>query len=195
MNPKAASIDPIEACRRAVEDARSVISAVRPEDMRKPTPCTEWDVRALVAHMAGVCQRFTTMLRGDTIEDPSTRGAAIYEGDDPIAAYAGVADAVLREWEAPGALDKTLQLPFGPTPAALGIRIFTTDQAVHAWDLAQAIGRPHQIDAELAAQVFETMQGLRPELRGPGRAYGELVPVPEEASIQDHMLAISGRRP
>src|SRR3712207_1604924 len=136
----------IEACRRAVEDTRSVISAVRPEDMAKPTPCSEWDVRALVAHMVGVCQAFTLVLRGGTMDAVVAKGAATYEGDDAIAAYEWAADEAMREWEAPGALENSLQLPFGATPAAMAITIFTSDQAIHAWDLAKALGRPHQID-------------------------------------------------
>ena len=189
-------MNPIEACRRAVEDARSVVAAVRPEDMTKPTPCTEWDVRALVAHMVGVCQAFADVLRGGTMDAVVAKGGATFDGDDPIAAYEWAADEVMREWEAPGALEKSLQMPFGPTPAAAAIKIFTSDQAIHAWDLAKAIGRPHQVDEALATQTYEMMQGLlRPEFRGPGKGFGELQPVPDDAPIQDRMLAFSGRRP
>jgi uncharacterized protein (TIGR03086 family) len=146
--------------------------------------------------MVGVCQAFTAVLRGGTMDAVVASGAATDEGDDPIAAYEWAADEAMREWEAPGALGKSLQLPFGPTPAAVGIKIFTSDQAIHAWDLATAIGRPHQVDESLASQTYEMMQGLlRPEMRGPGKGFGELQTVPDDAPIQDRMLAFAGRRP
>ena len=189
-------MNPIEGCRRAVEDARAVVAAVRPEDLTRPTPCPDWDARALIAHMAGVCQAFTAVLRGGTMDATVARGAATYEGDDPIAAYEWAADEIMREWEAPGALEKSLQLPFGPTPAATAIKIFTADQLIHAWDLARAIGRPHEIDEALASQTLEMMQGLlRPEMRGPSGGFAEIQAVPDDAPIQARMLAFSGRRP
>jgi uncharacterized protein (TIGR03086 family) len=78
----------------------------------------------------------------------------------------------------------------------MAVRIFTADQAIHAWDLAKATGRPHQIDETLATETYETMHALlRPEFRGPGKAFGELQPVPDDAPIPDRMLAFSGRRP
>lgn len=189
-------MDPIEGCRRAIDDAQEVLSSVRPDELTSPTPCSEWDVRALIGHMAGVCQNFTSVLRGGTMDASAAQGKASIDGDDPIAAYRIVADDALRAWAAPGALEKTLQLPFGPTPAAIAIRIFTADQFIHAWDLAKALGRPHQMDEELAAQTFEMMQGLlRPEMRGPEGGFDQAQPVPDDAPIQDRLLAYSGRRP
>lgn len=187
-------MNPIECCRRAVEDARALIATVRAEELTASTPCTDWDARQLIAHMVGVCHAFTAVLRGGTMDATVAKGGATFDGDDPIAAYEWAADEVMREWESPGALEKTLQMPFGPTPAAMGIRVFTADQLIHAWDLATAIGRPHRIDEGLAAQTLELMQGLlRPEMRGPGRGFGEAHPCPEDASVQDRLLAFSGR--
>lgn len=189
-------MNPIEGCRRAVEDARAVVASVSPDQTLTPTPCTDWDVRGLIGHMAGVCAAFTTVLRGGTMDATVAKGQATVEGDDPVAAYEWAADEVMREWEAPGALGKTLQLPFGPTPAAMAIKIFTADQLIHAWDLAQALGRPHRLDEALAAQTLEMMHALlRPEMRGPGRGFGEAQPCPEDAPVQDRLLAYSGRRP
>lgn len=31
-----------------------VVDGVRADQLEKPTPCTEWDVRALINHMVGV---------------------------------------------------------------------------------------------------------------------------------------------
>lgn len=189
-------MDPIEGCRRAVDDARALIATVRPDELTASTPCTDWDVRQLIGHMVGVCQNFAGALRGETMDATVVRGGVSFDGEDPIAVYRDAADDVMREWEAPGALERTLQMTFGPTPAAVAIRIFTADQFIHAWDLAKALGRPHRMDEELAAQTLEMMHGLlRPELRGPGRAFDEAQPFTDDAPIEDRLLAFSGRRP
>jgi len=189
-------MDPIEGCRRAIDDARALVFSVRADDLTKSTPCSEWDVRALIGHMAAVCQNFAAVLRGGTMDASMDPGKASVGGDDPVAAYRAAADDVMQEWEMPDALEKTLQLPFGPTPAAMGIRIVTADQLLHAWDLARALGRPHQMDEGLAGQSLEMMQGLlKPEMRGPDSGFGEAQPVLDDASVQDRLLAFSGRRP
>ena len=189
-------MDPIKGCRRAVDEARALVSSVRPDELATPTPCAAWDVRALIGHMAGVNVAFAGVLRGGQIDLSVAQGKASFGGDDPVAAYRATADDAMREWEAPGALEKTLELPFGPTPAAFAIRIFTADQLVHAWDLAKALGRPHQMDEDLAAQTLEMMQGiLKPEMRGPEAGFDQAQPVSDDATIQDRLLAFSGRRP
>ena len=36
------------------------VEALRPEDWTRPTDCTEWDVRQMVAHIAGQANIFST---------------------------------------------------------------------------------------------------------------------------------------
>ena len=44
--------------------------------------------------------------------------------------------------------------------------------------------------------LLELMQQwLKPEMRGPGKAFGLEVPCPEDAPIQDRAVAFSGRQP
>ena len=38
------------------------VETLRPEDWARPTDCTEWDVRQLVAHIAGMTRLFSTPL-------------------------------------------------------------------------------------------------------------------------------------
>src|SRR5512133_1709801 len=51
------------ATRLAVTEYQRVsnaVDALRPEDWTRPTDCTEWDVRQLVAHIAGQANLFST---------------------------------------------------------------------------------------------------------------------------------------
>ena len=188
-------MDSIDRLQRSLEGASAMISSVRADELTKPTPCTEWDVRALMNHMAGVCTLFTAALGGGKVEMPPREPVDLL-GNDPAGAYASISQRMLDAWRTPGALERTLEMPIGQTPGALGINIVTTDQLLHTWDLARALGRPYSMDAELAEPALRMMQQLlRPEFRGPGQGFGEAVPCPEDAPVQDRLVAFSGRQP
>ena len=64
--------DPRPLQARAVENARGAVAAVRPEQLTLPTPCTEFDVRALLGHIVAVLHRVAAVGRGeDSAEERS----------------------------------------------------------------------------------------------------------------------------
>ncbi len=96
----------------------------------------------------------------------------------------------------PGTLERTLVTPIGEMPAAVASNIVLADQLLHTWDLARALGRPHTMDADLAETTLQMMQRMmQPEFRGPGKGFAAEVPCPENASIQERLVAFSGRQP
>ena len=128
-------MDEIEHLQRILNEARRMIGSIQPFQRNRPTPCQGWDVTALIYHMIGVCARYTAALQEATPGGGS--GVPEPEVDLPTS-YATLADAVMREWRAPGALDKTITLAIGPMPASAAIWLFLIDQALHTWDLAKA---------------------------------------------------------
>jgi uncharacterized protein (TIGR03086 family) len=186
-------MDAVANCQRAVAGALAMIANVQPEDLARPTPCAEWDVRALVNHMIGVCLGFNAALREKPL-DPDKRDADLV-GDKPAAAYAVASAAMMGAWQAPGALERTLQMPFGEMPAARAAQIVVGDQSIHTWDLATALGRPYAMPDDLADGVLEFMQQFGGSVtRGP-TTFREPVACPPDASTQDRLLALAGRQP
>ena len=57
--------DPRDLHRRAGGMAADVIAHVRPDRLGNATPCTEWDVRALINHIVGGNLRFAAMVAGE----------------------------------------------------------------------------------------------------------------------------------
>jgi uncharacterized protein (TIGR03086 family) len=186
----ARTMPPIEMCQRTLADAERLIASLRPDELSLPTPCSEWNVRQVIDHMIGTNHAFARAVSG-----AAPAHGASPSGDDPAAAYAASARAALAAWQTPGALERTLNLPFGRMPGAQAIGFNIGDQLVHTWDLAKATGRDRTLDAEAAAAVLEAVrQRVSPEARGPGRPFGPEQPCPPDAPISDRLAAFLGRQ-
>lgn len=71
---------------------------------------------------------------------------------------------------------------------------YTSDVFMHAWDLARASGQADPLDADESARLLEGMLPIDEMLRQSGQ-YGQRVPVPDDASPQDRLVAFIGRNP
>jgi uncharacterized protein (TIGR03086 family) len=67
------------------------------------------------------------------------------------------------------------------------------DLAIHAWDLAQAIGADGTIDPDVVDVVYARYKPVERLLKRSGQ-YGERIEVPLDASPQTQLLALFGRR-
>jgi uncharacterized protein (TIGR03086 family) len=179
---------------RALNGANQLVSSVQPDELSRPTPCADWDVRALITHMIGTNRNFTAALTGEqpAVAPPAPTTSA----SELAAAYAAGAEAALAAWRAPGAMDRTLRLSFGEAPASSAVGIIFNDQLIHTWDLAKALGRPYRMDDDLATTAMELSQArMTPDRRGPGKPFGAEVPCAPDAPLQDRLAAFLGRQP
>src|SRR4051794_40648597 len=62
--------DPLDLLASALKQNCEIISRIRPDQANLPTPCSEWDVRALVNHIVYDLRAFTASVDGG--ERPST---------------------------------------------------------------------------------------------------------------------------
>ncbi|MGH9273687.1 MAG: maleylpyruvate isomerase N-terminal domain-containing protein, partial [Acidimicrobiales bacterium] len=51
-------MDPISVLRKAVDQTGRIVAGVKPEQLAVPTPCDDWDLRALLNHTIGVVEMF-----------------------------------------------------------------------------------------------------------------------------------------
>lgn len=170
---------------RAAANAASMAEQVRPEQVDAPTPCVEWNVEALLAHMASGPRYLLTALRVDQ-----------RDGETGDGAYRKSVSGCVEALRVPGALDRRCMSPAGfewsIAEATAGTAM---DQLVHTWDLAVAIGGDRELDPELVDAVVEMFVPHMPEV---GRAVGIVGPevsIPPGASPQDRLLGAMGRQP
>ncbi len=179
--------------QRALLATGHIVAGVRPEQLRAPTPCKDWDVRLLLNHIIGGNHMFAELARGGRVE--ATGDMTDYTRPDPGTHYLDSAEAVLAAWSEPNAMERPCHMPFGDIPAPAAVSIHYVDIVVHGWDLARATDQDAGIDPELAATAFIIAgQLITPELRRSG-AFGPEVPVSVAEPVHHRLVAFTGRRP
>ena len=179
---------------RALDQAAAVISAIPAAQGQLATPCPGWDVRALVQHLIGQDLRnFMIAVRGAAAD---WQAPADELGADWAEAFQARARQLLALWRAADP-DEPIDLPGGgQVPLRSRADQQITELTVHAWDLVKATGQHDDLDPVLAEHALAwSHQMLRPESRGPGRAFGPEIPVPPDAPAYDRLAGWFGRDP
>jgi uncharacterized protein (TIGR03086 family) len=182
----------IETHEKALDQSGNIVDGVDRGQADLATPCTEWNVDALLKHMIGGNWMFATLSEGK----PGEAKPATASGDgNPAHAYRESAGALKAAWRQPGALDKSYQLPFGELPGEAVLSAHTVELVAHGWDLAKATGQEAKYDPD----VLETAAGFAhhafPSPRAPGVPIAAEVPVPEDAPAVDRLAGFLGRKP
>jgi uncharacterized protein (TIGR03086 family) len=174
-----------------VQQFEQLIAGVRDEQWGAPTPCTDWNVRNLVNHVARGNRLFATALRG---EPPPPAEPADVLGDDPVAAYRAASAEMLDALRQPGAMQGTVTVPFGTVPAGVAVHLRNTELLVHGWDLARATGQAVEFPNDVVEQEMQFSRGALSQIP-PGRTpFGPSRPVPQDAPAIDRLAALLGRQ-
>ncbi|GII83200.1 TIGR03086 family protein [Sphaerisporangium siamense] len=169
------------------------VAMVRDDQWDAPTPCADWTVRDLVGHLVSEQLWVPPLLAGETIAQVGDRFDGDQLGDDPVGRWTRASVAAQQAFAAPGALDREVHLSYGTVPARRYCMEMTSDLAVHAWDLARALGVDERVDPVLMAEVHDYLAPMLEKYSG--ELFAPPVPVPEDASPQERTLALTGRRP
>ncbi|MEV5432828.1 TIGR03086 family metal-binding protein [Streptomyces sp. NPDC052701] len=178
----------------AAERAVPVVRGIPDEALTAPTPCAEYDVRALVNHLFQVVVQFRALAAkqpADFTDTPDRVGA----GGDWREEFAGAAARLVEAWSEPGAEEGTTGA-MGLPARTVGCLVLL-DLTVHAWDLARATGReyrPGPEDAGVLGVLGETVAEMAPTARQRG-LFAEPAPVPRGADRFERLLAETGRDP
>lgn len=187
-------MDLLTAYRRSLTEFTDRVSQVSPDQWSAPTPCPDWDVRALVNHVV-VEDRWTVpIFAGTTIAQVGDQFDGDQLGADPAGTArdaAAHADVMVSE---PGALDRTVHLSFGDAPASEYVQQLLADHLVHGWDLAVAIGAAPRLDADAVHEAAAWFVDREQSYRDAG-AIGPRFDVPPGASEQARLIAAFGRDP
>ena len=189
----------VELYERTTKHVHSILSGIKQEQSESPTPCTEWDVRAVINHLVGGAELLSGCLSGRPPDIAFGSTTSSYSGESDLSkltqAYEELVRQVLAVAKGPGALESKVTTPIGEMPESVFLAASCMDNLIHCWDLAKATGQDTRLDPQV---VDVSYQMFVPDAMDQGRAaglIGPLIDVPEEASLQDKLIAYSGRQP
>jgi uncharacterized protein (TIGR03086 family) len=193
----------IELDRRAVAESVWVVSLVNAADLDRPTPCAQWTLGDLIAHMTVQHRGFAAAARGAGADPHVWEVAPL--GDDPVAAYAAAAHDVVAAFAEPGVAEKRFALPEFSTDVTFrgtrAIGFHFLDYVVHSWDVASALRVTFDLPPDLVTAALPLAEAV-PD--GPGRAEPGAAFAPrrtaathatDAATDLDRLLALVGRAP
>jgi uncharacterized protein (TIGR03086 family) len=182
----------VELHGQAARQFRDVIASVRDDQWALPTPCDEWDVKALINHVVGEALWTPPLLSGLRIADVGNSLDGDLLGPDPRGAWNAAYAATIQAADDDGVADRIVHLSFGDTPAAEYLRQLAADYLVHAWDLAVAVGADSTLDPAVVSAVAGWFEGVEFHYRAAG-IIGPQVGVEHGSDSQSHLLARFGR--
>ena len=178
----------------AADAAARTVAHVDAGQFGEPTPCTEWDVRALLNHLIlWTSYSLAARAEGESVgQDLMDRDFAADPGF--AADYRAQLDRALAAWADPATWKRSLDMMGSPTPSADVAALNIAEMVLHGWDLAAATSQVYAVGAPAAAAAMRAVEA-NADLFRQYKGFAEPVEVPPTASTLDRLLALSGRDP
>lgn len=170
--------DDVRVLVRAIDQAGDVLDHVHADHLDRATPCTDWNVAALVDHLIATPGRFLTMMRG---EEPDWSADPPHVAESWGPAFRVTGDDLAHAWHEQS----------GDAPVSADWQ--TAELAVHTWDVAAATGYPvERLDPEVAERGLAFLRAnLTSDNRGP--VFGSEQSPGVDAGPYERLVAFAGR--
>lgn len=186
-------MDLLGALDMATGEFESRLARVPDDGWTLPTPCPEWDVRYLVAHVVGGNRFANLILDGLRGSEAIERVMSTPQlGDDAMTAWTSTTTTQALAFHSPGALARQVDHPLGPLTGRRFLELRVFDLALHAWDLARAIDADDTLDPDLVDVVLGIVQA---DPAGMGFGITALDRADHDAPTQTRLLHLTGRDP
>jgi uncharacterized protein (TIGR03086 family) len=177
----------------AIGYALGACTQVAPGEMALATPCAEWDLAALLTHLAASMADLETAIRTGHLDlDPDDPAAPDLDDGDPVEVLRDQAANLLFACYAHHDPDRFVLVGGLPLPTGIVVCTGAVEIAVHGWDVSAARGRGGPIPPALARRMLV----LGPLLvTGREGLFAAPVQIPAQASPGDQLVAYLGRNP
>ena len=205
------SADPRPLFATAVQTAVPVIATVRPDQLDLPSPCVEYDVKELLAHLVFVLHRVAALGRGEEAYAPNSMADAVVEHDDWVGDWKAAATEVDAAWADDAKLESTVVLPWATMTGAEMLGMYVSEITTHTWDVATATGQHPEWNDAVCRLALDSMHRDLPmadrapmwdEFKAHAPAnfqfdapFANAVAVPVDAPLIDQLVGWTGRQP
>lgn len=175
---------------------RNAAAGISDANREAPTPCTEWTVTQVLQHAIGDQLAWAAAIGVGTgpSENPFAPSGRLDGSVDDLIVPA--LDTARTAWAGVRSDDDAVPtpLPQGALPAPIAAAACGLDAAVHAWDIAVALGQPGPLSDALAVRLLPAARAIVEPLRQFGAYAPALPPRPEDDHVAE-LLRYLGRDP
>ncbi|MFJ9679090.1 TIGR03086 family metal-binding protein [Streptomyces sp. NPDC101194] len=191
-NPTIPTVD-LEPAARQITD---LLPGIHEQQLAGPTPCPDYTVRELLAHVVGLATAFRDAGRKEfgPTTDTAPDAALPVLAEDWREALPTVLDELVTAWRAPAARQGMTRAGGVDLPGDVAAMVALDELVIHGWDLARSTGQKYEPDE---ASLLVSLALLTPGDDAPRSetVFGPPVPVAADAPLVDRAVAMSGRRP
>ncbi len=173
----------------AAQEMSRLVSAVGDDQLSRPTPCSDWTVADLLAHI----HQFATVFTDNARKQPTRPPQRLV--DDWRAAIPRQLGELADAWAVESAWEGKTSAGGIEMDAADNALVAVEELTVHGWDLASATGQPIEVRDDTLDRVdrfFERFAGPIESGQGP---FGPVAEAPADADRLARTVARTGRDP
>ena len=174
----------------------TIASRVDPSHIGAPTPCEGRTVGQLLQHVVGLTAAFRAAAEKDfgpwTDTDPDDGGWPDLE-EGWRETLVERMPALVEAWRSPDAWDGMTRAGGVDLPGEVAGLVALDEVVLHGWDLARATGQDYECDDATANACMQFVGQF--DTDGTPGLFGPAVPVGDDASAFEQVLARSGRDP
>ncbi|GAA3057972.1 TIGR03086 family metal-binding protein [Pseudonocardia yunnanensis] len=179
-------IDLTPACRRMID----LLAGITDDQLRLPTPCTEYTVGGLIEHVDQVSHGFSTLGHQDT----GSEATAAHFGPGWRDSVTQHVQELGKAWDDPVAWQGSTNLSGLELSNELWGKIAFTELVVHGWDIAKATGQPFDLPEPTLRACLDHVAVFVPNAPIPA-LWDSPVDVEPGATLIERIVAITGRTP
>jgi len=175
---------------------RNAAAEIGDANREAPTPCSQWTVTQVLQHAVGDQLAWAAAIGVGTgpSENPFAPSGRLQVSVDDLVQPALAAARTAWAGVRPDNDAVPTPLPQGSLPAPTAAGACALDAAVHAWDIAVALGQPSPLPDALAARLLPAARSIVEPLRQFGAYASALPPAPADGDAAE-LLRYLGRDP
>jgi uncharacterized protein (TIGR03086 family) len=192
MTRTAGRPDPRPRLFAALDQAQRQVDGVGSADLSRPTPCAEYEVRTLLAHLVAVLRKLAVVGQGGDMAQVTDPADDL--GDDCAAMFHRARADFHRVWAPGSTLSTSYALPWGRMTGSELLDAYAHEFTVHAWDLSRVTGRVSELDPMLAKAALDWYARNVPAHDRPeGGPFAPPVAVAKDADAYTRLAGFLGR--
>lgn len=176
----------VELLDRALAYTRVALHRVTEADLSRRTPCADWDLGSLLAHMDDALDAFTEGAGG------AVRMAYPVPARVRVASLQGKACALLAAWSR--GVPAQVRIGERRLDTAVVVLAAALEVTVHGWDVDRALGGGRGIPEPLARALLPVAEALVDD-SDRGVRFAAPRPLGPDAPAADRLLGFLGRDP